>query len=54
MGRTNGATNKEQREPAVLSLSDSERIELLANIIFEIIIEEEAGFPSTEELCKAS
>lgn len=50
MGRTKGATNKEQREPAVLSLSETERIDLLANIIFEIM-EEEARLPDTEELC---
>lgn len=39
MGRTKGATNKNER-PILLTLSEEERINVLANIILEIVAEE--------------
>jgi len=42
MGRTKGALNKQTKLPDVLLLSDTERLEILASLLLDII---------TEELC---
>lgn len=41
MGRTKGAQNK-TKQPEILTMSVEQRIDLLANIILEIVIEEQA------------
>ena len=42
MGRTKGALNKQTNTEPTLLLSNNDRIDLLAAIILEIILEEQA------------
>lgn len=42
MGRTKGTQNK-SKQPEVLSMSTEQRVNLLADIILEIVMEEQAA-----------
>lgn len=48
MGRTKGATNKQLYTDPALQLSTHDRIDLLAAIILEIILEEQTAARSAE------
>lgn len=40
MGRTKGARNKQIIQPEIVGIQDGERIEILADMLLEIILEE--------------
>lgn len=52
MSRSRGSSNKEKLPPA-LQLNEEERVQLLANLIIDILVEEDTASPEKEELCKA-
>lgn len=41
MGRTKGAKNKAVKPPKEVLLSESEKLQLIAEIIYEIVMDEE-------------
>lgn len=41
MARTKGSQNKETKLPAELSMPEEQRVELIADLILQIIVEEE-------------
>ena len=43
MARTKGSINKEIRLPEEVTLPEEQRVELIADLILQIIIEEEAN-----------
>ena len=51
MGRSKGSVNKEKAPPS-FELDEESRIQLLANLIFDILITEEVNSVEKEELCK--
>ena len=53
MGRSKGSNNKDKLIPLLL-LREDERIQLFADLIIDIILEEDRGSPADEELCKAT
>ncbi|HUD07276.1 MAG TPA: hypothetical protein VMR34_05295 [Candidatus Saccharimonadales bacterium] len=53
MSETRGTTNKTKQPPEV-ALSEAERIELIANLIIDIISEEQEKQIPGDELCKVS
>jgi hypothetical protein len=40
MGRTKGAKNKQVYQPEIVGLKESEKLEMLADILLEVIFEE--------------
>jgi len=41
MGRTKGAKNKQVYQPEIVGLEDRQKLEMLADILLEVIFEEE-------------
>ncbi|HEU4966692.1 MAG TPA: hypothetical protein VFT53_04375 [Candidatus Saccharimonadales bacterium] len=48
MGRTKGATNKRVSQPEIVGLEDGEKLEILADILLEVIFEEDESAATTK------
>lgn len=48
MCRTTGAKNKKVHQPEIIGLEDGEKLEMLADILLEVIFEEEENAAITK------